>query len=116
VDHVYLADNVILLNVDGSLAFSGIPEDSNLIKAELSKIVPTEREDSGITDHSSNEENKQPISMPRSESNREKNDPTRQVGDFSVWWYYAKSIGAWRAIAAITIITINVVASNFPST
>jgi hypothetical protein len=111
VDHVSLADNIILLNADGSLAYSGTPQESNFVKPDN---VPTERADSDIIE-CSNEEDKEHISTTKY-GNNEKHGLSRQVGDFSVWWYYAKSIGAWRTIAAITIITVNVVASNFPST
>jgi hypothetical protein len=85
------------------------------MKTKFSKIVPIKREDSDITDEVSKEEDTKLVSAPKFEINAKQDDPARQVADSSVWWYYAKSIGAWRVIAAITIIVINVASSNLPS-
>jgi hypothetical protein len=116
VDHVHLADRVILLNANGSLAFSGNPQSTAHLETRITEVFPTEEKNSNIIDDLKNENPNKPVISPKPKPKEQQEDPSRQLGDISIWWYYARSIGAWRVIAAMAIITVNVVASNLPST
>lgn len=39
----------------------------------------------------------------------------RQTGDWGVWKYYGKSIGAWPMVFALAFVLVSVFTSNFPS-
>jgi hypothetical protein len=114
VDHVYLADRVVLLNADGSLAFAGEPESANLPTTNIVDVTPTEREPFDSMGVLKKDYEKSILTSNDKANERQENSIT-QPGNFSIWWYYAKSIGAWRIVAAFAIITINVLASNLPS-
>jgi hypothetical protein len=112
--YVHLSDNLVVMGSGGSLQYVGPPE----------KWLSLRKEIPGLGDIEASDE--PPPSIPkkgkRLEGGKSKLsgvDATetikRQTGDWGVWKYYGKSIGAWPMVFALVFVLVSVFTSNFPS-
>ena len=112
-NYVHLSDNLVVMGSGGSLQYVGPPEKWLSLRTETPDIEASD----------------EPPSIPmkqkmgrRLESGKSKVsgvDTTetvkRQTGDWGVWKYYGKSIGAWPMVFALVFVLVSVFTSNFPS-
>jgi hypothetical protein len=116
-NYINLSDNLVVMGSGGSLKYVGPPEKWLSLKEEISFLEDIEASDE-----------KSPRAFTRGKSGKKPEtaltklpavDTTetikRQTGDFGVWLYYGKAIGAWPLILALIFVLVSVFTSNFPS-
>jgi hypothetical protein len=113
--YIHLSDNLVVMGPGGSLKYVGSPE-----KWLTQKNAP------GLGDIEASDDpppNPMKAKMKkRLEAGKGKVsgvDTTetikRQTGDWGVWKYYGKSIGALPMLVALVFVLVSVFTSNFPS-
>lgn len=107
VELLYLADSLSLFAADGSVVSSSPLDSPN----DVPEVLEDEYVQHRIIEKGEARTNVTSVS----DNGAGQKETARQIGDRSIWWYYAESIGTWRTITAIIIIAVNVLASNFPS-
>jgi hypothetical protein len=113
---IRFADNLIVLDKGGIVYSGSPPERCEEIQATRSSY-PETGEKFEVTETSDLPVLQQLQVDPKlSKHQIESETKDVQSRDLSVWKYYLKAIGGRRVMSAVALITLNVLASNFPST
>jgi hypothetical protein len=113
---MHLADNLVVLDVNGAQLYSGpaatwISSHDDLAKSQDDE--PPNKSSATLNPEAFEGDSFQQILKPVAEDDPE--TIKRQKGDIGVWKYYGKSIGAMAILFFTACICINVFANNFQS-
>jgi hypothetical protein len=112
---VHLLDNVVILDNEGALTYSGPPgkwvSDNEEISRGQDLEAPDAEEFPNPELYEGDAANQ--VLKPRAEDDPE--TVKRQRGDMGVWIYYGKAIGGWAIIVLFFCIAVNVFGNNFQS-
>jgi ABC-type multidrug transport system fused ATPase/permease subunit len=115
--HIHLSENLVVMGPSGLIKYVGPPEQwlnenqdmSALTEIESARDPPPTS--SMIEKYKAMRSGRKTLLPAAGESETVK----RQTGDFGVWVYYARAIGAWPLIFALVSVAVSVFTSNFPS-
>jgi hypothetical protein len=113
---VHLVDNVVILDTEGAMTYSGPPAKWIADNEEVSRSQDVELPE---IEEAPNPEIFEGDAANQVLKPRAEDDPEtikRQRGDMGVWVYYGKSIGGWAIIVLFFCIAVNVFGNNFQST
>jgi ATP-binding cassette subfamily C (CFTR/MRP) protein 1 len=116
-NYVHYSETVIVMGAGGSLEYIGPPENSPnfsmdmTIDQEIGQSKELTGKEAMIAALKERFADKRPLPPLTPETETTK----RQSGDWGVWWYYGKAIGAWPLIFAVIFVMTAVFANNFPS-
>jgi hypothetical protein len=112
--YIHLADNLVVLDAQGSTSYSGAPANYISANEEIAKSQDEELPEQPPTNPEAFEGD-----APRQDLKPKAEDPVdtikRQKGDMAVWTYYGKAIGLWSILICFFCIAVNVFGNNFQS-
>jgi len=96
VNHLSLADNIVIMNSDGRIAKQGTFEQLNISNQYPKGLDPTHGGPNHVDNGGLPEAPPNNMPQPSSQNSSTSNDASRQEGDSSVYKFYGASMGWWR--------------------
>ncbi|KAL3417152.1 ABC multidrug transporter [Phlyctema vagabunda] len=105
---------IIVLSSDGSVEQDGSLDTLKLAPGFVSTLMSQPDVKTRENPTRSEESQRPPIRSVKPPTEEQRADLTRRTGDFAVYSYYLKTIGVWYSAVALAIISVNILAVNFP--
>ena len=113
VQHLSIADHVVVLGTNGRITQQGSFEELNAVEGYVQSLSLEKQEPSAILKH---DIETVPLIMPDAFINLPPADGDRRTGDMSLYTYYIQTVGIPQSIFFVGLLSLYVFFLSFPGT